>query len=570
LAGLILGLICNVTLAGDTPLEEAYKLLSSGKYQEAYQRFSELYRDNAGNSRTAPQFLFYKAKAAYYAELYDDGLADFNKLIGDFPQSPFVPYAYYFSGNILYRRNKPDDAINAYLNSYRLSTDEELDSMDCRSLSAAVGNIGSSLLEGINIDIVPEPKKCRLVVSLAEALMKLGNYQSAYSVLDGCTDPVAVGMKTEAGQILRQMVEVGLVLPLSGELQKFGESVLDGAMLRIEEYNNSNGGKLTPVIYDTKGESIEAGKIVQRLSAGGAAAVIGPLTSEETAVASAALSCRDLPLVAPAASQGGVTDLSPTCFQLQPSLDWQGYKMAEFAFRKLGFDTAAIITPTTPDNLRMARAFAGRFRELGGTVLGVEYIRLKETDFGPLIFDLKSLASGNISDSLTFIDDQGDTLEPKEVPIFLECIYIPADAEQLQLLLPQINFYNLQTTYLGGEGWGDKSVYQLGKAVLKNSYFTSGRIDSDLNEYMQIFRRNFKAKYGQEPGHLEALGYDAAALICRAFASGHFSRIEIIHYLETMTDYAGPSGAVSFGENRENIVMPIYTIENDAPRQIEF
>jgi branched-chain amino acid transport system substrate-binding protein len=568
--GLMLILICGLASAGDTPLTQAHKLLSSGKYDEAYRQFSELYRDNFSNPKTAPQFLFYKAKAAYYAGLLDDGLADFQKLIGDFPQSPFVPYAYFFSGNILYRQNNPDDAAAAYLNSYRISNDDELDALVCRSLGAAVGNAGSPLFEKINIDLVPEQKRCNLAAALAEALIKLTNYQSAYSLLENCQDSTSLALKTEAGQMLRQQVEIGLVLPLSGELQKFGESVLDGAMLKIEEYNRESGGKVTPVIYDTKGESVEAGKIIQRLSAEGAGAAIGPLTSEETAVASAALSCRDLPLIAPAASQGGLTDLSSTCFQLQPSLDWQGYRMAEYAVRKLGFDTAAVITLTSPDNLRMAQAFADRFKELGGVILGVEYIRLKETDFGSLIFDLKAMASGNMSGSLTYINEKGDTLEPKEVPVNLECIYIPAEAAQLQLLLPQINFYNLQTTYLGGEGWGDKDVYQLGGAVTKSSYFTSGRIDSDLNEYLQTFRRNFKTRYGQEPGHLEALGYDAAALVCRALSSGHFSRIEIKHYLETMTDYVGPSGAVSFGDKHENIIMPIYTIENGLPRQIEF
>lgn len=553
----------------ETPLERGQKLLDGGKYAEAYKFFSDLIVSNTGTAEE-PTYLFYKAKSAYYADMFKESRDDFNRLIGDRTQSAYIPYAYFFLGNAQYRLHREDDALAAYLDAYRFSSDRQLDKLALKSIEAAVASSHSVILEKISIAAVPETKICGLVLALARGLMVQNNYQSVQSILSSCSDPEAVRISREAGEMLRQQTVIGMVLPLSGELQKYGESLLDGAMLMAKEYGRETGGKIMPVVYDTKGASMDAARIVKRLIASGAAAAIGPLTSEETAVASAMLSCSDLPLIAPAASQGGLTELSSTCYQLQPTLDRQGTKMAEFAFRKLRFDTTAIITPTTPDNLRMAEAFASRFKELGGTILGVEYFRPRETDFGSLIIDLKSLAFKRLSDSAIFVNESGDTLEAKEVPVRLESIYIPADADQLQLLLPQINFYNLNASYLGGEGWGDKVVYMLGREATKICYFTSGRIGDTANVIQRQFAADFNREYGRDPGYLEALGYDAMALLCQALKAGNYSRFDIARYLLSVDDYKGAAGNVSFGAEHENLTMPIFMIEAGRPRQIEY
>jgi ABC-type branched-subunit amino acid transport system substrate-binding protein len=206
---------------------------------------------------------------------------------------------------------------------------------------------------------------------------------------------------------------------------------------------------------------------------------------------------------------------------------------------------------------------------LGGKVLGIEYFRAHDTDFGPLLLDIKSLAMGNLSESLIFINEKGDTLEPREVPINLECLYIPADADQLAQLLPQVNFYNIKATFLGGEGWGEKSVFDLGRDITRECYFASGRIGGD-NPVSAGFATAFLKKYEQEPGYLEALGYDAMALICRAFSAGNNTRLEISHYLSTVKDYKGAAGNVSFDANRENTAMPVYTIISGKSKRVEF
>jgi branched-chain amino acid transport system substrate-binding protein len=399
--------------------------------------------------------------------------------------------------------------------------------------------------------------------------MEQGNYQLVGTMLSPCRSVEAVDLTRRADRYLRQKAEIGIALPLSGEFQKYGEQILDGIRLRMEQYTSETGQGLIPLVYDTRGDNLEAARAIKHLSDGGATAAIGPLTSDAGAIASAALACADLPLIIPAASQGGLTELSGSSFQLQPNLEWQGLLMADFARMKLGADTTAIITPTSPENLRMARAFKKRFEDLGGIVLGVEYFRARETDFGQYVRDLKSLIIGDLLDSIIFINETGDTIEAEEVPVWIDCIYIPAGANQLKQLLPQINFYNLNTVYLGGDGWGSSSVYKLGDRITKDCYFSSAVLEETRGEMVEQFAAEFDLRYGKQPGRLEALGYDAMSLICLALHADSYARNEIKNFLANIKDYRGVAGNVTFGEHRENIELPVYTIKEGVPIRVE-
>lgn len=546
----------------------AYDLLDSGEYREANRLFSDLCT-SCPDHKNAAMHLFFKAKCRYYAELYDESISDFNYLIGEYPDSRYVPYSYFFLGNSYHRMDQSDMAIGAYLNSYVISSDGRLDEIVLASIESEVAVFGKVIVEKISAASIPESRMCALLVSVARALLRQGDFQLVESMLSSCRSTEAKRLIEQADRYVRGQIEIGVVLPLSGEFQKYGEQLLDGIMLMVDEFRSETGGRITPLLYDTRGENLEAARIIRRLAMESVTAAVGPLTSEETAVASAVLSCGDLPLIVPAASQGGLTELSQTCFQLQPNLDWQGIRMADFAVESLKADTAAIITPTSPENLRMAKAFKKRFEELGGFVLGIEYFRVKETDFGPYVRDVKSLIVGDLLDSITFIDEVGDTIEAEEVPVWLDCLYIPANSNQLRQLLPQIHFYNLNTVYLGGDGWGSSTIYDLGESITRKCYFSSGMINDEGN-ISQQFAIDFDRKYGRQPGRLEALGYDAMALICHALRTGNYSRAEIRQYLLTVADFNGVAGVVTFGKNRENIELPIYTIEEGKPKRVTF
>ncbi len=548
---------------------DAFDLLQSGEYLSAYNSLLQLTETYSG-SRNIDKYLFFRSKAAWYAGLYTESRMGLERLIGAYPTSSYVPYGYYFLGNVNYRLEQVGPALDAYIKAYNSSNDKRLTDLAVKALIGMVADYGSQASERIIAAPIPSGRRCDLLVKLARELFSEKNYQPIKSLLSSCQSAEAHALQTDAEQYVKQKAEIAAVLPLSGEMQTYGDAILNGIKLRVEQCNDSSGMNVKSVVYDTEGQTLEAARIIRRLSAEDVGAVIGPLTSEATAVASAALSCGDMPMIAPAAGQADLTELSSTCFQLTPNLDWQGVRMADLAIDYLGADTAAIMTPTSPENLSMARAFADRFKARGGHILAVEYFRVRETDFGPFVKDIKSLILGELLDSLIFINEQGDTIDPEEVPVWIDCIYIPAEATQLRLLLPQIQFYNLKTALLGADGWGQKLVYDLGENVLGMHYFTSSRIIDDESERVRQFYFDFDKRFGHQPGRLEALGYDAASLLCDAFANGNFSREDIARYLSSIKGYHGVAGDVSFGSNRENVDLPVYRIEYGRPQRVDF
>jgi ABC-type branched-subunit amino acid transport system substrate-binding protein len=213
----------------------------------------------------------------------------------------------------------------------------------------------------------------------------------------------------------------------------------------------------------------------------------------------------------------------------------------------------------------MTEAFTKRFRALGGTIIAVEYYRPRDKDFGPQVKDIKRELIGQLTDSARYISPGGDTLELDAVAAHVDCLYLPGDADQVKLLVPQVNFYNLNGVFLGSDGWGDERIYQLGDNVTKSAVFPSPFLEKETSEINLKFSANFDSRYGKRPARLSALGYDAVKLVADSYTSGANSRDKMTRRLSDMSSFQGASGRISFGQFRENVEMPLYRIEKGRP-----
>jgi branched-chain amino acid transport system substrate-binding protein len=242
--------------------------------------------------------------------------------------------------------------------------------------------------------------------------------------------------------------------------------------------------------------------------------------------------------------------------------------MAEYAANYLQADSAAIITSTATEHLRMSRAFVEKFEKLGGTIVAVEYYRPRDKDFGPQIADIKTELLGEFPDSIYYINPSGDTIELDDIPAHIDCLYLPGNADQIKLLVPQIGFYNLNAAYLGSDGWGDERILRLGDNVTKQAVFPSPFLKNENSETNLKFSAAYDIRYGRRPDRLAALGFDALKLIGEAIRKSGNNRRKLVEYLSKASEFRGASGIISFGQSRENIEMPLYRIENGRARLI--
>ncbi len=536
------------------------RLLREGSYLEASRVFLEL----AGRYPDSPNmdlFVFNRGKAEFYFGNFNEAQATFSDFTRRYTKSPNLAHGYFFLGNTQFLKGKLDRAVAAYVQAYRFSQDSRLSDLIISSLAGTIAGAKSVTLGHADFESLPQVERCEFISRLSQSLVARKAYGPAKDLMALCGETLEVpGVDMSQYSSRGGDLEIGVVLPFSGELQSFGEEIYNGAIVAAEAYRQETGGSINLVPFDTKGDAINAGRIIRELIHSSVDAVIGPLTSEEAAVGSAVLSCETLPMLAPAATQAGLTLLSESCFQLSPNVELQGIQMADYAVLNLKADSAAIITPTGADDLRMTRAFTQRFEELGGTVIATEYYRSRDTDFGTYIRDIKALLLGIHPDSSFFVDERGDTLDAEGVPAYVDCLFLPGKASQLRLLLPQINFYNLKGAYLGSDGWGDDAVYRLSDNVTKQAVFPSPFLQQRVSPEYVKFAAAYDRRYGKQPQRLASLGYDAVRVIAVAVRSGGGTRTELVAQLSRISGFQGAAATLTFGANRENVELPLYRV----------
>jgi branched-chain amino acid transport system substrate-binding protein len=568
---LLVWLAANPTLSGaqtalsiDSTLARGEAALQQAHWSEAGALFQKLIAADPASPKL-DLYLFNLGKAQYYAGQVPAALGSFEDVVTRFPASALRPSAIYFSANAMYKSGQKDRAIERFIQAYGQSREPRLDRLITTSLSSFKP---TKVLDRLTATAIPElsqKRKCELARELSAKYAERNQSTVADQFRAVCNASREPATTLSTGIPLGDQIDIAVLVPLSGEYQSFGQDLFDGASIAAALFRKETGKQVKLRPYDTKGDPIVAARLVKDLSEAGVDAIIGPLTSDEAAVTSAALSCKMIPMIAPAATEAGLTMLSDCSFQLSPNIELQGVQMAEYAVKTLHADSAVIISPTAGDQLEMVQTFAARFKALGGTIVATEYYRTRDRDYGTYIRDIKSILLGKRADSATFLDDKGDTLSEEATPAQIDCLYMPGSPDEIRLLLPQLRFYNLTGAYLGSDGWGDESVYGLGDDVIRGAVFPSPFVRTARSAEYTRFSDAFLGMFSRKPSRVAGLGYDAGHVLTTALAHGAQTTQQLVDQIGATNGYDGAEGRVSFGIYRENIEMPVYKIVGGQP-----
>ncbi len=528
---------------------------------DAYQELVKGYRE----SQYRDIYNYGLARAYYLSGEFDQAyeiLASYDIL---FPNSYLVPYAYNLTANCAYRKGYLETAFRFYIQAYRKSADRQLRSICRRSVLAAV-EAGYLPADSVLADL-PSDLMCPVKHRLAFLMSGYWSRERVDSLLAGCPTEQVTEEEPLPPPPEKNGARIGVMLPLSGPYAQYGQSVLDGAMLAAETLSHRDF-HIQMLVYDTRADHLTAARIANELVKADVDLVIGPLLSSIAATVASILSADQVPLLVPAASQAGITDLSPYCFQMSPNMITIGRGLAQYAARHRGMTTMAVITPASSDEMAIADAFVNEAKALGINVFAYERFRPGETDFGPYIKDIKEAILGPVADSTFYITLDGDTLKPGEMPVVFDGLFIPATEQQLFLLLPQINFYRISTSYLGSQEWNTEDVLKLGEKVLGDAVFYSDKAAMQNSLSYDKFAAGFDAKYGEPPDRLAALGFDAVNLMAAAKQEGHQGPSDISAYLRVLNGYEGASGRITFGAGRSNLELALFAFRDGLVRPL--
>lgn len=325
-------------------------------------------------------------------------------------------------------------------------------------------------------------------------------------------------------------IKVGLNYELSGQVATYGQGLVQGIELALEEINKNGGvlGKqIEAVKVDNKSETAESANVATKLAVKEkVVAILGPATSGNTKAAAPIAVQNKVPLISASAtaddvtvdSNGKVRDfIFKTCF----SDSFQGVIMANFAYEDLGKKNAVILVDNGSDYSKgLAKNFKETFEKFGGKVLSQEAYAAKETNFKAVLTTIKGLNP--------------------------DVIYLPGYYEEVGLIVKQARELGINTPILGGDGYESPKLAELaGKTALNGVYFTNHYSSKDTTPEVVAFQKAFKAKYNKEPDAFNALGYDLAYFLADAIKrTGEVDPVKLKEALAATKDFKGITGNI--------------------------
>lgn len=289
-------------------------------------------------------------------------------------------------------------------------------------------------------------------------------------------------------------IKVGVMGPLTGSLSVYGQAVVNGACLYLKQVNAKggiNGKQIEIVSEDEQGDATQAVTVFTKMCDQGITALVGDVTTAPTLAVAAESVDYNMPMVTASATAEAVTYDAETdtvygnVFRTTFTDPFQGKKMADYAYEKLGYRKAAVIFKKGADyNEGLAENFVKEFESLGGTIVDQENYSEGDVDFKTQLTSILGKAP--------------------------EVVFCPNYYEEVGQILAQAESVGLSVPFLGGDGWDGLEGYATA-SQLKDSYFCANYAKGSNAD----FESAYKAEYGEEyPNGFSPLGYDAAMTIC--------------------------------------------------------
>ena len=321
------------------------------------------------------------------------------------------------------------------------------------------------------------------VVAAAGVLTACGGSSSTAASAAGSTAAAASG----------DTIKVGVMGPLSGNVSVYGQAVVNGATLYLKQVNANggiNGKQIEILTEDEQGDATQAVNCFTKMVDEGMTALIGDVTTTPTLAVVAESADYNMPMVTASATAEAVTydaetdTVNANVFRATFTDPFQGIKMADYAYQKLGYTKAAVIFKKGADyNEGLAENFVNEFESLGGTIV-----------------DQESYSEGDVD-----FKTQLTTILGKDP----ETVFCPNYYEEVGQILSQAESVGLTVPFLGGDGWDGLEGYATNDQ-LKDTYFCANYAKGSNPE----FEDAYKAEYGQEyPNGFSPLGYDAAKTV---------------------------------------------------------
>lgn len=321
--------------------------------------------------------------------------------------------------------------------------------------------------------------------------------------------------------------QVGVVMSLTGPGAQYGQMVLEGMKLALEE---ANSGRVGPaafglVVEDDQTEPRIGVTAAQKLiSVNRVRAILGPIASS-VAMAVAPLCQRNhIVLLSPAASTPELTKQGDFIMRIYPSDIYDGKFLADFAITKLGVRSASILYLNNDFGVGLKDAFVERFTTSGGSVSMAEGFPQGLTDFRT---------------SLTKVSKAGPRV-----------LFFIANVQEYVIGLRQMRQLGVQAQVVAPLSFDDPSIIKLAGDAAEGVIYSRPAFDPESRgSAVRSFVAAFRTRYGQTPSILNALGYDSVKLMVFGLQHSNSQPESLRDILLNVKNFPGAAGNITFDKH---------------------
>jgi branched-chain amino acid transport system substrate-binding protein len=351
-----------------------------------------------------------------------------------------------------------------------------------------------------------------------------------------------------------QIVKIGHVAPLSGQVAHLGKDNENGARMAVDVLNTKNlriGGKRIKFVLlgeDDAATPQQGTAAAQKLVDAKVNGVIGHLNSGTTIPASKIYNDAGIPQISPSATNPKYTQQGfKDAFRVVANDGQLGGALGRYAASTLHAKNVAIIDDRTAYGQGVADEFAKSAKAAGLNILGRQYTNDKATDFNAILTAIKGK-----NPDLIFFGGMDAVAGP---------------------MLRQMKQLGIQAKYMGGDGICTEQLPSLAGDGMTDGQVVcaeAGGVEENQKKGLDEFRAAYSKKFGTDVKLYAPYVYDAVMVMVSAMQKA--DSVEPAKYLPELakTNYQGITGQIEFDArgDMKHGTLTLYTFKSGKRAQL--
>ncbi|MEE4252754.1 MAG: penicillin-binding protein activator [Desulfuromusa sp.] len=343
---------------------------------------------------------------------------------------------------------------------------------------------------------------------------------------------------------------IGVLLPLSGRYQSYGQLVKKGLELALQEHNKTQ--LPARFIYqDTAVEGVTSAQLVSSLTDDDKVmAVIGPLLGSAAGDAAQRAQREMVPMVSFAQSEG-LPEVGNFIFRDTLTAEQQVKALVRYAMAK-GNISFSILYPENSLGEKMTQLFTEELHAAGGEIVDIVSYPEDSTDFKKqiqqLLWEDREVEIPRMTEEIENEKEQQEERELEYPLAPFHALFIPDYADRISQIAPQLIFYGIKdVTLLGINGWNSPELASQAGRFLKDAVFVDAFYSESKKSEVRRFMELYRSTYKEEPTILGAQAFDVASMLLHIIDDPAVAnRDDLRRKLTEVNDYRGVTGTSGF------------------------